>query len=149
MDSQEKSDQSAATDVPVSRRSILLGGTALVAASALIASNAAPQRAKAQEQPTAPYGGKPNILVIWGDDIGFWNLSAYSRGAMGYRTPNIDRIANEGAIFSDHYAQASGTAGRAAFRYRRSDAVERQEVTASRHRLQPRRGVVNSPSDRC
>jgi arylsulfatase A-like enzyme len=59
--------------------------------------------------------GKPNILVIWGDDIGLWNLSAYSRGAMGYRTPNIDRIANEGAIFSNHYAQPSCTAGRAAF----------------------------------
>lgn len=58
---------------------------------------------------------RPNILVIWGDDIGFWNVSAYSRGAMGYRTPNIDRIANEGAIFSDHYAQPSCTAGRAAF----------------------------------
>jgi arylsulfatase A-like enzyme len=58
---------------------------------------------------------KPNILVIWGDDIGMWNLSAYSRGAMGYRTPNIDRIAREGAIFTDHYAQPSCTAGRAAF----------------------------------
>jgi arylsulfatase len=58
---------------------------------------------------------KPNILVIWGDDIGLWNLSAYSRGAMGYRTPNIDRIANEGAIFTDHYGQPSCTAGRAAF----------------------------------
>ncbi|MCY1279116.1 Arylsulfatase precursor [compost metagenome] len=58
---------------------------------------------------------KPNIVVIWGDDIGLWNLSAYNRGAMGYRTPNIDRIAREGAIFSDHYAQPSCTAGRAAF----------------------------------
>jgi len=58
---------------------------------------------------------KPNILVIWGDDIGFTNVSAYSRGKMGYRTPNIDRIANEGALFTDHYAQPSCTAGRAAF----------------------------------
>ncbi|MBO3273825.1 arylsulfatase [Pseudomonas schmalbachii] len=58
---------------------------------------------------------KPNIVVIWGDDIGLWNLSAYNRGAMGYRTPNIDRIAREGAIFSDHYGQPSCTAGRAAF----------------------------------
>ena len=57
----------------------------------------------------------PNILVIFGDDIGIWNLSAYSRGSMGYRTPNIDRIAKEGAIFTDHYAQPSCTAGRAAF----------------------------------
>jgi arylsulfatase len=57
----------------------------------------------------------PNILVIFGDDIGIWNLSAYSRGSMGYRTPNIDRIAKDGAIFTDHYAQPSCTAGRAAF----------------------------------
>ena len=58
---------------------------------------------------------KPNILVIMGDDIGYWNISAYNRGMMGYRTPNIDRIANEGAIFTDYYAQQSCTAGRAAF----------------------------------
>lgn len=57
----------------------------------------------------------PNILVIWGDDIGIWNLSAYSHGGMGYRTPNIDRIAKEGALFTDHYGQPSCTAGRAAF----------------------------------
>jgi arylsulfatase len=60
-------------------------------------------------------GGKPNILVIFGDDIGYWNPSAYNRGVMGYRTPNIDRIAKEGAIFTDIYAQQSCTAGRAAF----------------------------------
>jgi arylsulfatase A-like enzyme len=60
-------------------------------------------------------GKKPNILVIFGDDIGLWNVSAYNRGMMGYRTPNIDRIAREGAIFTDHYAQQSCTAGRAAF----------------------------------
>jgi arylsulfatase len=59
--------------------------------------------------------GQPNILVIWGDDIGIWNLSAYSHGGMGYRTPNIDRIASEGALFTDHYDQPSCTAGRAAF----------------------------------
>ena len=57
----------------------------------------------------------PNILVIFGDDIGYWNISAYNRGMMGFRTPNIDRIAKEGAIFTDHYAQQSCTAGRAAF----------------------------------
>ena len=60
-------------------------------------------------------GPKPNILVIMGDDIGYWNISAYNRGMMGYRTPNIDRIANEGAIFTDYYGQQSCTAGRAAF----------------------------------
>jgi arylsulfatase A-like enzyme len=58
---------------------------------------------------------KPNILVLWGDDIGWWNISFNSRGQMGYRTPNIDRIANEGVAFTDFYAQQSCTAGRAAF----------------------------------
>ncbi len=58
---------------------------------------------------------KPNILVIWGDDIGWFNISAYNRGMMEYRTPNIDRIANEGILFTDAYGQNSCTAGRAAF----------------------------------
>ena len=58
---------------------------------------------------------KPNILVIWGDDIGWANISAYNHGMMGYQTPNIDRIAKEGAMFTDWYAQQSCTAGRAAF----------------------------------
>jgi arylsulfatase A-like enzyme len=58
---------------------------------------------------------KPNILIIWGDDIGYWNISAYSKGMMGYQTPNIDRIANEGMLFTDCYAEQSCTAGRAAF----------------------------------
>ena len=64
--------------------------------------------ASAQEQ-------KPNILVIWGDDIGTWNISQRNLGMMGYRTPNIDRIAGEGVGFTDYYAQQSCTAGRAAF----------------------------------
>jgi arylsulfatase A-like enzyme len=58
---------------------------------------------------------KPNILIIWGDDIGYWNISAYNQGMMGYKTPNIDRIAHEGALFTDWYGQQSCTAGRAAF----------------------------------
>ena len=58
---------------------------------------------------------QPNILILWGDDIGWWNISYNSRGQMGYRTPNIDRVANEGAAFTDYYAQQSCTAGRAAF----------------------------------
>ena len=57
----------------------------------------------------------PNILVIWGDDIGWQNVSAYGMGTMGYTTPNIDRIGKEGVRFTDHYAQPSCTAGRAAF----------------------------------
>ena len=60
-------------------------------------------------------GTKPNILVIWGDDIGTWNVSHNSRGMMGYQTPNIDRIAREGLSFTDYYGQQSCTAGRAAF----------------------------------
>ncbi len=76
---------------------------ALVAALAL----AAPAFAQDAE--------KPNILVIWGDDVGWNNTSAYNRGMMGYQTPNIDRIANEGAMFTDWYGQQSCTAGRAAF----------------------------------
>ena len=58
---------------------------------------------------------KPNILILWGDDIGQFNISAYNRGMMGYKTPNIDSIANEGALFTDWYGQQSCTAGRAAF----------------------------------
>jgi arylsulfatase len=58
---------------------------------------------------------KPNILIIWGDDIGYWNVSAYNQGMMGYKTPNIDSIAKEGALFTDWYGQQSCTAGRAAF----------------------------------
>ncbi len=58
---------------------------------------------------------RPNIVIIWGDDIGQSNLSAYTKGVMGYRTPNIDRVANEGVIFTDYYAEQSCTAGRSAF----------------------------------
>ena len=59
--------------------------------------------------------GKPNILIIWGDDVGQQNISAYHRGMMGGSTPNIDRIANEGMRFTDYYAEQSCTAGRSAF----------------------------------
>ncbi len=64
----------------------------------------------AAEEPT-----KPNIVVIWGDDIGQSNLSVFTKGVMGYQTPNIDRIANEGMLFTDYYAEQSCTAGRSAF----------------------------------
>ena len=64
---------------------------------------------------TASAQDKPNIVVIWGDDIGWYNISAYNLGVMGYETPNIDRIAEEGALFTDWYGQQSCTAGRAAF----------------------------------
>jgi arylsulfatase A-like enzyme len=66
--------------------------------------------------PSAPAPQKPpSILVIFGDDIGYFNISAYNMGMMGYRTPNLDRVAQQGAIFTDYYAQQSCTAGRAAF----------------------------------
>jgi arylsulfatase A-like enzyme len=65
--------------------------------------------------PASAADKKPNILVIWGDDIGGFNVSAYNMGMMGYKTPNIDRIAKEGALFTDWYGQQSCTAGRAAF----------------------------------
>lgn len=65
--------------------------------------------------PAALAQQKPNILVIWGDDIGIWNISFNNRGMMGYTTPNIDRIAHEGLSFTDYYGQQSCTAGRAAF----------------------------------
>ena len=70
---------------------------------------AAPSPAKAQET------GKPNIVIIWGDDIGQSNISAYTNGLMGYRTPNIDSVAHEGMIFTDYYGEQSCTAGRSAF----------------------------------
>jgi arylsulfatase A-like enzyme len=65
--------------------------------------------------PASAAKDKPNILVIWGDDIGWSNISVYNHGMMGYKTPNIDRIAKEGAMFTDFYAQQSCTAGRASF----------------------------------
>ncbi len=65
--------------------------------------------------PASAADKKPNILVIWGDDIGTWNISHNNRGMMGYQTPNIDRIADEGVAFTDYYGQQSCTAGRAAF----------------------------------
>jgi arylsulfatase A-like enzyme len=65
--------------------------------------------------PAIAQQNKPNIVVIWGDDIGTWNISHNNRGMMGYQTPNIDRIATEGVAFTDYYAQQSCTAGRAAF----------------------------------
>ncbi len=84
-------------------------GTVLATASILAAS---PQKAKAENPPATK---KPNILVIWGDDIGRSNISAYTFGMMGYRTPNIDRIAREGMMFTDYYAEQSSTAGRSSF----------------------------------
>ena len=79
-----------------------------VLATAIAAGAMIGAQAVAADQP-------PNILVIWGDDIGQFNISAYNNGMMGYRTPNIDSIAKQGALFTDWYGQQSSTAGRAAF----------------------------------
>ncbi|MCJ2048763.1 arylsulfatase [Methylobacterium sp. J-070] len=104
-------------DVSLSRRRMLLAGTAL-AATGLTGGTAA---AQAQQQAPSPSpapnagGAKPNILVIWGDDIGIANISAYSNGLMGYETPNIDRIAKEGLKLQHYYGEQSCTAGRSAF----------------------------------
>ena len=87
------------------RFSSLVVLTVVLGASLVLATGAP---AEAQQQ-------RPNILIIWGDDIGYWNPSAYHRGMMGYQTPNIDRLAKEGAMFTDWYGQQSCTAGRAAF----------------------------------
>ena len=94
---------------------MLLGGTTLAAASAL--GGASPvQVAQAQPRPAPPAAaGRPNILVIWGDDIGIANISAYSNGLMGYATPNIDRIGREGVMCLHYYGEQSCTAGRSAF----------------------------------
>ena len=98
-----------------SRRNILLGGTTLAAASAL-GSGASIQVAQAQAQPQpAPAGQRPNIVFIMADDIGWYNLSAYHQGIMASRTPNLDKLASEGMRFTDYYAEASCTAGRANF----------------------------------
>src|SRR5215468_8471247 len=106
-------------DTTLSRRSILLGSTTLAAASVL-GSGAPMQVAQAQQQRPAPTtappsGGKPNILFIMGDDVGWFNIGAYHRGMMAGQTPNLDRLAGEGMMFTTYYAEASCTAGRANF----------------------------------
>jgi arylsulfatase len=80
-----------------------------IVAMALASAGLMPHAVQAQQSP------KPNIVIIWGDDIGQSNVSAYSKGMMGYKTPNIDRIASEGVMFTDYYAEQSCTAGRASF----------------------------------
>lgn len=82
-------------------------------ASAQTADTTAETSATAESTPAAP-GGKPNVIIIFPDDVGWSNVSAYGHGVMGYTTPNIDKLAAEGAMFTEHYAQPSSTAGRAA-----------------------------------
>ncbi|MBR0693158.1 arylsulfatase [Bradyrhizobium lablabi] len=109
-----KEDQNESGNV--NRRNVLLGTSSLVAAATLTSSALAQaQKAAPSASPAEGMGSKPNILFIMGDDIGWFNVSAYNMGVMGYRTPNIDRIGREGAVFTDWYGQQSCTAGRAAF----------------------------------
>src|SRR5712671_5362243 len=102
------------TSAGLKRRDLLLSGSSLVAASALSAVGLT-SPAQAQQPMPAPAGQRPNIVVIMGDDIGIWNIGAYHRGMMAGRTPNLDKIAAEGMLFTDYYAEASCTAGRANF----------------------------------
>ena len=100
------------------RRAILLGGTVLSAAAALTVGTSSGTARAQSAAPSSAAGGptkRPNIVVIMADDIGWSNISAYNMGMMGYRTPNIDRIGKEGALFTDYYGEQSCTAGRAAF----------------------------------
>jgi arylsulfatase len=109
-----------AAEPKLNRRKLLLGGATFAATSA-VASSAPGETAQAQLQvpapqmPARPTAAKPNILMIYGDDIGIANVSAYSNGLMGYETPNIDRIAREGIKFQHYYGEQSCTAGRSAF----------------------------------
>jgi arylsulfatase len=110
-------DKSNLKNGKLNRRNMLLAGTTLAAASAL-GTAASVQKAVAQAQQAAatpPLGKQPNIVFIMGDDIGMWNIGAYHRGLMAGRTPNIDKLAAEGTLFTDYYAEASCTAGRAQF----------------------------------
>ncbi|GLR88504.1 arylsulfatase [Bradyrhizobium iriomotense] len=112
----ENKNNKSRAEQTINRRHLLLGTSSIVAAATLT-SEALAQAQKAAPAATAgpSPGRKPNILVIFGDDIGQANLSAYSFGVMGYRTPNIDRIAREGMMFTDYYAEQSCTAGRSSF----------------------------------
>ena len=115
-DQDDDNSQGAAINHTLNRRSILLGGTALAAGAALNAV-ASVQTAQAQTQPAPalPSDQRPNIVFIMGDDIGWFNLGAYHQGVMASRTPNLDQLAAEGMRFTDYYAEASCTAGRANF----------------------------------
>jgi arylsulfatase len=102
-------------DGALDRRSILLAGSTLAAATAAAGLGVGSQAKVAQAQQQAAPAGRPNILVIMGDDIGWFNIGAYHRGIMSGKTPNLDKLAAEGMIFTDYYAEASCTAGRANF----------------------------------
>src|SRR4051794_16276443 len=105
------SDKQANSGRQPNRRDILLAGGSVLAVSAVASAMATSTVTSAKAQA----GAKPNIVVIMGDDIGIWNIGAYHRGMMAGRTPNLDKLAAEGMLFTDYYAEASCTAGRANF----------------------------------
>ena len=111
----KKTNEAHSNDRAIDRRNLLLGTSTLVATATLTSQALAQAEKAAPTQTPAASGRKPNILVIWGDDIGLANISAYSHGLMGYQTPNIDRLAREGIMFMDYYAEQSCTAGRSSF----------------------------------
>jgi arylsulfatase A-like enzyme len=115
MSVQKKQNRTLTQAHDVDRRRVLLGGTTLAAVCALSAAAPVGVAQAQQPAPAQPSGRLPNVLAILADDIGVFNVGAYHRGMMGGRTPNIDRIAREGVLLTDAYAQASCTAGRAAF----------------------------------
>ncbi|MBZ5588090.1 MAG: sulfatase-like hydrolase/transferase, partial [Acidobacteriia bacterium] len=88
---------------------------AVLAAGVLLSARTARAADPPPAKTTTGQASRPNVLFIMADDIGVWNISAYHRGMMGGRTPNIDRLANEGALWTDYYGEQSCTAGRAAF----------------------------------
>jgi arylsulfatase A-like enzyme len=114
MSSQKCGEKSNSENHAINRRNILLASTAVAAASAL-GGAASVQTAQAQQQQATTAGAKPNILVIMGDDIGWFNIGAYHQGIMSGKTPNLDKLAADGMRFTDYYAEASCTAGRANF----------------------------------
>src|SRR5690349_18693050 len=109
----QSNDAAKGSKATVKRRDLLLSGSAL-ALSALSGGEVV-SSAQAQAQTPQASGQRPNILFIMGDDIGWFNLGSYHQGIMASRTPNLDKLASEGMRFTDYYAEASCTAGRANF----------------------------------
>ena len=112
---EESHDVAPQSGAGMKRRDLLLSGSSLVAASALSAVGLTTSAQAQQQAAPAAAGRRPNIVVIMGDDVGWFNIGAYHRGIMSGKTPNLDKLASEGMMFTDYYAEASCTAGRANF----------------------------------
>ncbi|MCS3503175.1 arylsulfatase [Bradyrhizobium japonicum] len=112
---EESHDVAPQSGAGMKRRDLLLSGSSLLAASALSAVGLTTTAQAQQQAAPAAAGRRPNIVVIMGDDVGWFNIGAYHRGIMSGKTPNLDKLASEGMMFTDYYAEASCTAGRANF----------------------------------